>query len=201
MTRRRLIVILLFAAVSVAALALTKHSNRPTARAMAARGGDLVDARVNAGSGPDRTFARKLLDRSTLRRRDEFATPDGDRFTIYEGRTKDGAKVCVVSAGPGAAGSACDTPGFTTSPVLWVEGFSAGPGGTPITAWELSGLAAPNVERLELVDSTGNHRPVHLGRGNTFFVALSREDLKRGVTATTLNVYAGDGSLLESVAL
>ena len=201
MTRRHLIVALLIAGAVVSALTLTRSAHRRTARTIAGRAADLAGERSRASSEPDRDFGRKLLDRSTLRRRDEFAAPDGERFTISEGRTKDGAKVCVVSAGPGAAGSACDTPGFTKSPVLWVEGFSAGPGGTPISEWELSGLAAPSVARLELVDSTGAQRPVHLGRGNAFFVALSREELKRGVTATALKVYAGDGSLLTSVGL
>jgi hypothetical protein len=201
MTRRRLIAMLLLAATTVAAVTLTTRANHPTTRVIPERGASLAGARTGAAPDPDPQFAHKLLDRSTLRRRDEFSTPDGDRFTIYEGRTKDRAKICVVSAGRGAAGSACDTPGFTESPVLWVEGFSAGPGGAPITEWELSGLAAPDVARLELVDSTGSHRPAHLARGNAFFVALSHGELKHGVSAVSLDVYAADGSLLASVAL
>jgi hypothetical protein len=164
---------------------------------------DLAAVRNPPLPGParDEWFARIQIDRSTLQKRDDFTTPDGVRFTVFQGRTGDGAKVCVASAGRGALGGACDTPGFTSSPVLWVEGGSAGPGGIPVTDWELSGLAAPNVARLELVDSRENRRPVHLGKGNAFFVGLSHGELKQGVKAVLLDVYDADGRLLASVAL
>jgi hypothetical protein len=198
MTRGRLIAAFLVLGAGAIAVVLATRPAHPGAPRVTPRG-ELIASRT--GPSPDDAFRRKLLDRSTLQKRDEFVTPDGAHFTIYQGRTEDGAKVCVASAGRGALGSACDAPGFAISPVIWVESGSAGPGGTPVTEWDLSGLAAPSVARLELVDSTGRHRPVHLGRGNAFFVALSHGELKHGVSAVSLDVYSADGSLLASIAL
>ncbi|MFY9580862.1 MAG: hypothetical protein WAQ33_16240 [Gaiellaceae bacterium] len=203
MRRRNAIAVSSFAAVGTLAGAIVVGSV-PHARvhqhATPAEGVSAAPVAARSQTAQER-FALHQLDRSSLRKRDEFVTPDGDTFTISEGQTKDGAKTCIVSIGKGFGTSACDANPFAHSTVLFGESFSAGPGGKDLTDWELSGLAALQVARLELIDSAGRHRPVHLGKGNAFFFALSRGEVKRGITAQSLRVFDGDGKLIDTVGL
>jgi hypothetical protein len=203
MTRRAQVAVLVLTAAGAVAAWVAMFGTSPAqndGRADAVA--DLV--RVEAGPKsvtPEDRLARGLLDRSSLKKRADFVTPDGDRFTISEGRTLDGAKTCVISAGRGGAGSACDANALTSSPVLWVESFSAGPEGKDVTNWELSGLAGRQVDRLLLVDSAGHRHAVHLDKSNAFFFAFSRGELKRGLSANSLEVYDGTGKLIDQIAL
>lgn len=194
---RRRVLIGLVLAVSVAGLLGWALSGDPQRRASSP--GSHALAAASARPLNNAAIAKRFLDRSTLKERAQFVTPDGFPFTVSEGRTRDGAKICAVTEGEGFGASSCAT-NLSATPVIWGESSSAGPGGANVTDWEVSGLAGPQVERMVVVDSTGRARPVRLVHG-AFFFALSHGELKRGITPTTLEAYGAGGALIDSAGL
>ena len=145
--------------------------------------------------------ARIGIDRSTLRAAGSFHARDGRVFTVSDAMTNDHRNQCVVVDGRGSTGVACDLARFARQPVQFVEGSSAGPGGTPVTAWTVGGVAAPKIDRLELTDSTGRTWPVTLSHDHAFFFELPAAELARGVEAVSLSAFAHDGDLVAEVDL
>ena len=154
-----------------------------------------------AGAASTQEPARIGVDPSTLRDAARFHGRDGSVFTVSQAMTNDHVNHCVVVSGRGSTGVACDEERFAREPVQFVEGSSAGPGGTPVTAWTLGGLAEPKIARLEVSDSTGRTWPVALSHDHAFFFELPEAELKRGVEAVSLAAFGRDGELLANVEL
>ena len=191
--------LVILAVAAVVALVIARpwrdaSGDRATTRAAVPRNA-LIAAVQGQHQGPH------AIDETTVRGRGLFREVDGDALTVGQGETQDHKNTCVVAAGKDSTGIACDPAPFADAPVQLVETFTAGPGGNPYRKWQVTGLALPVVKRIELLDSAARHRSVELSAGGAFFFELTRADLVHGVTAVSLLVYGGDGSLMKEVPL
>jgi hypothetical protein len=197
---RRIALVAVGASIVVGTVALTTRDDQTRTPSQRSEALAVVPERVPNPILPSRPDPR-AVDTDSLRPRGSFNTSKGDRVGVFEGVTNDRRNRCVLSTGRGSTGVACGRNVFADSPVQFLESGSAGPGGRPIKEWQLSGIALASVARLVVVDSQGQRTDIPLSPDHAFFFELPQEDLARGVSATSLLVYASDGRLIKEVAL
>jgi hypothetical protein len=130
-----------------------------------------------------------------------FHDASGNAYTIGEARRTDRAAECVVVIGS-ATSSACDEPRlFSRGPVMFVEGFDGGPAPRQRTNETVSGIAAPEVGAITVVESNGARHSADFSSGNAFFFAVPRADLEHGVYLDHMDVLAASGRLLQTIPM
>jgi hypothetical protein len=130
-----------------------------------------------------------------------FHDASGNPYTIGAARRTDRAAECVVVIGL-ATSSACDEPRlFSRAPVMFIEGFEGGPAPRQRTSETVSGIAAPAVSAVIVVESNGARYAADFSSGKAFFFAMPRADLEHGVYLDHMDVLAASGHLLETIPM
>lgn len=137
---------------------------------------------------------------SDLHRRGRFTDTSGRPFGVYVGTRSDRGRHCVVLAGAGGTAGSCDPRLFDNGPVAFVEAYSGGPAKARRTDFEIAGVVADSVARLDVVDSLG--RVTRLDTSDpskAFFFELEPADLARGVGVSKLVARDATGAILASL--
>jgi hypothetical protein len=130
-----------------------------------------------------------------------FHDASGDAYTIGEARRTDRAAECVVVIGP-ATSSACDEPRlFSRGPVMFIEGFEGGPAPRQRTSETVSGIAAPAVSAVIVVESDGARHAADFSSGKAFFFAMPQADLEHGIYLDHMDVLGASGRLIQAIAM
>jgi hypothetical protein len=130
-----------------------------------------------------------------------FHDASGNAYTIGEAHRTDRAAECVVVIGP-ATSSACDEPHlFSRGPVMFIEGFEGGPAPRQRASETLSGIAAPAVSAVIVVESNGARHAADFSSGKAFFFALPRADLEHGVYLDHVEVLGASGRLIQTIPM
>jgi hypothetical protein len=136
---------------------------------------------------------------ASVHQRGRFTGASGRAFGLYVGKRSDTGKECVILAGAGGTGAACDATLFTNGPVSFVEAFSGGPAKSNRTDFEIAGVVAADVARLDVVDSLHRVTRINtLGANKSFFFQLNPADLARGVDVDTLVARDAHGTAIAS---
>jgi hypothetical protein len=136
---------------------------------------------------------------SSIRERGRFTGASGQSFGLYTGQRSDTSKQCVILAGGGSTGAACDSSLFRNGPVSFVEAFSGGPAKRQRSDFEIAGIVADNVAELDVVDSL--NRVTHIntrGTNKSFFFQLKPGELARGGDVNTLIARDATGAAIAS---
>jgi len=205
-TRRLMIPSLLAAAVLIAAAVWwhaaehsTQHasvslSHRVTVRDSISRAAATADGRLAPVLGLH-------MDSGSFSAHGSFRDASGSGYTIGEARRTDRAAECVVVIGP-ATSSACDEPRlFSRAPVMFIEGFEGGPAPRQRTSETVSGIAAPAVGAVIVVESNGARHAADFNSGKAFFFAMPRADLENGVYIDHMDVLGASGRLLQTIPM
>jgi hypothetical protein len=124
---------------------------------------------------------------ASVQQRGRFVAGSGTPFGVYVARRRDTGYHCVILVGGRGTGGACDPTLFSNGPVSFVEAASGGPEKTKRTDFELAGVVADAVARLDVIDSLGRVTTIKtVGPNKAFFFELKPGDLARGVDVTTL---------------
>lgn len=180
---RLLVAAVVVAACIAATVALTGRGSERDARASASSPVRSLGANVARGLGIDPPRTRKAA---------SFTTAAGVVHDIVLAARADGGE-CLLDIGPGGAGGGgCDADLFADQPVAWNIASDGGPTPERMESLRVAGVARPEVDRIEVVDSAGN---VHRARlsGAAFWFELPRGHLRRGVDLTALLVYERSG--------
>jgi hypothetical protein len=143
--------------------------------------------------------ARMGLIPESVRQRGRFTAASGTPFSVYVGRDSDKNLECIILVGGGGSGGGCDRTLFAYGPIAFVEAASGGPAKTKRTDFELAGVVADSVARLDVVDSLGRVTRIDTSANKAFFFELKPGDLARGVGATTLVARDASGATITSV--
>ena len=131
--------------------------------------------------------------------RGRFTAASGTPFGVYVGRLSDRPLECIMLAGGGGTGGGCDPTLFSQGPIAFVEGASGGPAKSKRTDFEIAGVVADSVARLDVVDSLGRVTRIDTsGASKAFFFELKPQDLARGVGVTTLVARDAGGAVVAS---
>jgi hypothetical protein len=104
----------------------------------------------------------------------------------------------MLVGGRSTAGG-CNPTLFSNGPVDFVEAFSGGPGKSKRTDFEIAGVVANNVERLDIIDSLNRVTRIDTsGANKAFFYEVKPADLARGVGVSTLIARDGGGTAIAS---
>ena len=190
----------LVVAAALTAVVANRH-DRESASAPAASNAALAAEATPAAGVVPRRPGPHAVDPATLRRKGDFRGVDGRAYSVFEGKTNDGANRCAVTVGGGFSDVVCDPTPFADSPIEFGESYAAGPSGSPVHEWRVSGIAREDVRRIILVNSVGKTRQVQLTSDGAFFFDLPQSDIARGISAVSLLVYDGDGKLIKEVGL
>jgi hypothetical protein len=141
------------------------------------------------------------MDSGSFSAHGSFRDASGSGYTIGEARRTDRAAECVVVIGP-ATSSACDEPRlFSRAPVMFIEGFEGGPAPRQRTSETVSGIAAPAVGAVIVVESNGARHAAVFSSGKAFFFASPRADLENGVYIDHMDVLGASGRLLQTIPM
>jgi hypothetical protein len=199
---RRLLVIGLLGALVIAGAAVwwstasrtPRHASSPASRSLPAA----VAATPEGQTAP---LLGLHMDSRSFSVRGSFHDARGNAYKVGDARRTDRAAECVVVIGP-ATSSACDEPHlFSRGPVMFIEGFEGGPEPRQRTSEIVTGIAAPAVSAITVVESNGARQAAELSSGNAFFFAMPRADLERGVYIDHLDVLGPGGSLRQTIPL
>jgi hypothetical protein len=131
--------------------------------------------------------------------RGRFTAESGTPFGVYVGRLSDRNLECIILVGGGGSGGGCDRTLFAYGPIAFVEAASGGPAKSKRTDFELAGVVADSVARLDVVDSLGRVTRIDTSTNKAFFFEVKRGDLARGVGVTTLLARDAGGATITSV--
>jgi hypothetical protein len=138
------------------------------------------------------------LEPTSVHQRGRFTSAAGKRFGVYVGTRSDNGRQCVMLVGGGGMSAGCDPTMFSNGPVAFVEAFSGGPGKSKRTDFELAGVVADDVARLDVTDSLGRVTRIDTSTSKGFFFELTPGDLKRGVDVSTLVARDAAGAAIAS---
>lgn len=155
---------------------------------------------------------------ATQEARGSFTTRSGGRVEVLVGdpspgvldvlpKTGDPAidsrvRTCVWTRGDDFSAVGCrEKPLFGRSAVKFSEIAAGGPDAAKQTESFISGVAAPNVTRVEAITSEREALRARLSVDRAFFVELSRAHLARDVVVNHLRVYGLSGSVIEEIDL
>jgi hypothetical protein len=205
--RRLLITVLLGAAVIVAAAVWWRSAEHATQRASASvsrrasGGGQRISPVAATANGRAAPVLGLHMDSRSFSSHGSFRDARGNGYTIGEARRTDRAAECVVVIGP-ATSSACDEPRlFSRAPVMFIEGFEGGPAPRQRTSETVSGIAAPAVSAVVVVESNGAHHAADFSSGNAFFFAMPRADLEQGIYLDHMEVLGASGRLIQTIPM
>jgi hypothetical protein len=207
MTRRRLVITSVLGAAMITVAAVwwrtaehsTRHATASVSRLVPAR--DSVSRLAATADSRSAPVLGLHMDSRSFFVHGSFHDASGNAYTIGEARRTDRAAGCVVVIGP-ATSSACDEPRlFSRGPVMFIEGFEGGPAPRQRTSETVSGIAAPAVKKIIVVESNGAHNAAELSIGNAFFFAMPRADLVRGVYLDHMDVLGASGRLLQTIPM
>jgi hypothetical protein len=182
-----------------AAESSTQHAGASIARRVSTHDPiSLVAATADGRSAP---VLGLHLDPRSFSAHGSFHDANGNAYTIGEARRTDRTAECVVVIGP-ATSSACDEPRlFSRGPVMFIEGFEGGPAPQERTSETVSGIAAPAVSAITVVESNGARHSADFSSGNAFFFAVPRADLEHGIYLDHMDVLAASGRLLQTISM
>jgi hypothetical protein len=100
--------------------------------------------------------------------------------------------------GGGSVGGGCDTTLFAYGPVDFTEAFSGGPAKSKRTDFEIAGVVADNVTRVDVVDSLNRVTRLDTRANKAFFFELKPGDLARGVGVNFLVARDAAGTTIAS---
>src|SRR5207302_5156530 len=136
----------------------TRHAGASVARRVSLR--DPISRVAATADGWSTPVLGLHMDARSFSSRGRFHDASGSAYTIGEARRTDRAAECVVVIGP-ATSSACDEPRlFSRGPVMFIEGFEGGPAPQQRTGETVSGIAAPAVSGIIVVESRSEERRV-----------------------------------------
>jgi hypothetical protein len=197
---------LLVVAVVTAAAVWWRTGDHPTRHASASASHRVTVrdpiSRVEATTGGRTAPVMGLhMDSRSFSPHGTFHDASGNAYTIGEARRTDRAAECVVVIGP-ATSSACDEPRlFSRGSVMFIEGFEGGPAPRQRTSETVSGIAAPAVSTIIVVESNGARHPAEFSGGNAFFFAMPRADLEHGVYIDHMEVLGPGRSLRQTIPM
>jgi hypothetical protein len=206
MPMRRLVTMSLLGALMITAAAVwwrtaehrARHSSAAISRRVPVR--HTISPLATAG-GPTAPVLGLHVDSRSFSTHGRFHDTSGDAYTIGEARRTDRAAECVVVIGPSTS-SACDEPRlFSSGPVMFIEGFEGGPAPRQRTSETVSGIAAPAVSAIVVVESSGAHHAAEFSSGRAFFFAMPRADLEHGIYIDHLEVLGPGGSLRQTIPM
>lgn len=193
------------AAAVVALLPHFIHSRHASARTGAGRLASAAADTSNGSPPPADPGTLSASEAATLHlvpasvhRRGRFVASSGKPFGVYVGTRSDNGRQCVMLVGGGGMGAGCDPTMFSNGPVAFLEAFSGGPGKRKRTDFELAGVVADNVARLEVTDSLGRVTRIDTSTNKGFFFELKPGDLARGVDVNTLVARDAVGTTIAS---
>jgi hypothetical protein len=176
---------------------------RDDARSLASAGANVV-ARSRHATGEPGTISPAEASRlgfvpASVHQRGRFTAASGKPFGVYIATRRDTGYHCVIVVGGQGTGGACDPMLFSNGPVSFVEAASGGPEKAKRTDFELAGVVADAVARLDVVDSLGRVTTIKtVGPNKAFFFELKPSDLARGVDVTTLVARDNTGTAIAS---
>jgi hypothetical protein len=136
---------------------------------------------------------------ASVHQRGRFVAASGQPFGLYVGTRSDNGRQCLMLVGGGSTAGGCDRTMFPNGPVNFVEAFSGGPAKSKRTDFELAGVVADSVARLDVVDSLGRATKIDTsGANKAFFFELKPGDLARGVDVNTLVARDATGTAIAS---
>jgi hypothetical protein len=191
------------AAAVVVLLPHFTHSGRATART----GGGRLASAASKPNNPPPADAGTLsaseagalhLVPTSVRQHGRFISAAGKHFGVYVGTRSDNGRQCVMLVGGGGMAAGCDPTIFSRGPVSFVEAFSGGPGKSKRTDFELAGVVAENVARLDVIDSLGRVTRLDTSASKGFFFELKPGDLVRGVDVSRLVARDAAGTAIAS---
>jgi hypothetical protein len=203
----RRLVITGFVGAAVIAAAVGWHTAGQATRQASAS----VSHRVPAGrpisrvkgttDGPAAPVLGLHMDSRSFSPHGSFRDASGNGYTIGEARRTDRAAECVVVIGP-ATSSACDEPRlFSRASVMFIEGFEGGPAPRQRTSETVSGIAAPAVSAVIVVESNGARHTADFSSGKAFFFAMPRADLEHGIYLDHMEVLGASGRLIQTIPM
>jgi hypothetical protein len=134
---------------------------------------------------------------TSIHERGRFTAASGKPFGLYVGKRSDTGKQCIILVGGGSTGGACDPTLFTNGPIAFVEAASGGPAKSDRTDFEVAGVVADSVARLDIVDSLDRVTRINTsGANKAFFFELKPSDLARGVGINSLIARDAGGAVL-----
>jgi hypothetical protein len=180
-----------------------EHSTRHASMSLS-RGVTVRDPISPVAATADGRWAPVLglhMDSRSFSARGSFHDASGNAYTIGEAHRTDRAAECVVVIGP-ATSSACDEPRlFSRGPVMFIEGFEGGPAPRQRTSETVSGIAAPAVSAIIVVESNGARHAADFSSGNAFFYAMPHTDLEDGVYIDHMEVLGPGRSLRQTIPM
>ena len=211
MTRRRIFraagLLVAGGAVAAAVVALLPHFTHNGHTNAGSGTGLLASAAANRGNAappaePGTLSASEAaslhLVPASVHQRGRFISAAGKHFGVYVGTRSDNGRQCVMLVGGGGMGAGCDRTLFSNGPVAFLEAFSGGPGKSKRTDFELAGVVADNVSRLDVTDSLGRMTRIDTSANKGFFFELKPGDLARGVDVNTLVARDAAGTAIAS---
>ena len=84
---------------------------------------------------------------------------------------------------------------------MFIEGFEGGPAPRQRTAETVSGIAAPAVSAVILVESNGARHAADFSIGKAFFFAMPRADLEHGIYLDHMEVLGPSGRLIQTIPM
>jgi hypothetical protein len=198
------------AAAVITVVAQFTHGGHTTSRSEDGRlASAAATANVEAPSSPSAKepgtitpaeAARAGLVPESVHLRGRFTAASGKPFGVYVGRDSDRGLECIILVGGGGIGEGCDRTMFTNGPVDFIGGASGGPARSKRTDFEIAGVVADSVARLDVVDSLGRVTRIDTsGASKAFFFEVKPQDLARGVGVNTLVARDASGALISSV--
>lgn len=204
---RRLVTTSLLGVVVITAAAVWwRTADHPTRHASAAMSrrvpvGHPISRLASTAGGRSAPVLGLHMDSRSFSTHGRFHDASGDAYTIGEARRTDRAAECVVVIGP-ATSSACDEPRlFSRGPVMFIEGFEGGPAPRQRTSETVSGIAAPAVSAVIVVESNGARHAAEFSSGRAFFFAMPGADLEHGVYLDQMEVVGASGRLLQTIPM
>jgi hypothetical protein len=144
--------------------------------------------------------ARAGLVPESVHLRGRFTAASGTLFGAYVGRDGEKGLECIILVGGRGIGEACDRTMFTNGPVDFIEAAPGGPAKSKRTDFELAGVVADSVARLDVVDSLNRITRIDTsGASKAFFFELKPQDLARGVGVYTLVARDASGATITSI--
>jgi hypothetical protein len=204
---RRLLITSLLGVVAITAVAAwwltavhpTRHASAAISRGISVR--HSISRVASTGGGPSAPVLGLHMDSRSFSPHGSFRDASGNGYTIGEARRTDRAAECVVVIGP-ATSSACDEPRlFSRGPVMFVEGFEGGPAPRQRTSETVSGIAAPAVSAIVVVESNGARHAADFSSGKAFFFAMPRADLEHSIYLDHMEVLGAGGRLIQTIPM
>jgi hypothetical protein len=173
----------------IAVVALDRGGRGP------AHGFEAARAPADLARGASAQHGRRVdeIDPATVREHGRFKDASGRSRVVFTGYRPSDGKTCLVVRGVERSAGSCAVDLFERHPVAVLETFTAGPGGEPLLTYEVFGLAASDVTRVDAVDTAGRSAPVHVAAGRALFLELDPEQLRNGVRIAYLVAHRAEG--------